>query len=162
MNKKFLGLMAALIVLGSTSVFAFGIGAQLGYTAGGNSTGAAVTFKLDSVPWVFAVDVGGIGSNYMSFGLTADMWLANKTFAKPFGYFYGWGLAGSFAGSGDSAYLFLGGRVYLGVNAFFAKVFELYAQVAWQPGISFYFSDNGGISPVIASFPLNLGFRLWL
>ena len=87
--KKLTVFLALLLVLTTTSVFALGIGAQAGYVGGG--PGGALTFKLDTAPWVFAVNVDSL-VNPLSIGGTADMWLANKNFACPFNYYYGWGV----------------------------------------------------------------------
>ena len=92
--KKLLSVLAVLFVLGTTNVFAFGIGVQGGANLGAGSGSAAVTFKLDSAPWIFAAD-GAFYSEYVALGVTADMWLANKSIAGPLNYFYGWGINGS-------------------------------------------------------------------
>ncbi len=162
MKKKIFAVIVLACVLGTASVFATGIGAQAGYVAGGHGVGGALTFKLDKSPWVFALHVDGLSTDYLGFGLTADNWLANKTFASPFAYYYGWGLAGAFNTWGNGASVFVGARLVGGVNVFLAKAFELYAQVAWQPGINIGVSgDYAGIKPVFVSFPINLGFRFW-
>ena len=158
MNKKLIALVAVLVLVSSASVFAVGIGAQAGLVTGGG-TDASLTFKLDGSPYIFAVNVGGLGTNYMSIGITADSWMANKTFAKPFAYFYGVGVAGNFGVAGNNANIGVAARLVGGINVFLAKQFELYGQIAWQPGIQI--STAGGITPVIGLFPVNVGFRFW-
>ena len=75
-------MIAALVVIGTASIFAFGIGVQggasLGPAIGGN---AALTFKLDNNPWVFAVD-GSFRTNYVAVGVTADMWIGTGKISK--------------------------------------------------------------------------------
>ena len=59
MNKKLLGAIGALFLLGSTAAFAnTAIGAQAGYSISDNIGGAnaAVTFKFAGFPMVFAAD----------------------------------------------------------------------------------------------------------
>ena len=72
--KKLFSVLAVLFVLGTVNVFALGIGAQAGYTVNGSPSGA-VTFKVDSLPCVFAVnaDIGDV----TTVGITADWWIAN-------------------------------------------------------------------------------------
>jgi len=157
MNKKIIALLAVLILAGSVSVFAVGIGAQAGLV--GTTKDAALTFKLDSSPYLFAVNVGGIGGGATSVGLTADSWMANKTFAKPFAYFYGVGFGAGFASANDNIIVTAGPRLVGGLNVFLAKQFELYAQVAWQP--SLVIQTSKGLDFKIDSFPVNVGFRFW-
>ena len=154
--KKLLSVLAVLFVLGTTNVFAFGLGLQGGANLGAGSGAAAVTFKLDSAPWIFAAD-GAFYSNYVALGLTADMWLANENLAGPLNYFYGWGVNGSL-GFGDPLHLNVGVRVLGGLNLFVLdKQLELYTQVAWQPNITFLpeFRFN------FLYFPVSAGLRFW-
>ncbi|MCQ2981386.1 MAG: hypothetical protein MJ178_01365 [Treponemataceae bacterium] len=157
MNKKIIALLAVLVLAGSASMFAVGIGAQAGVV--GASKDAALTFKLDSSPYLFAVNIGGLGGGATSVGLVADSWMANKTFAKPFAYFYGVGFGAGFASAGDNILVTVGPRLVGGLNVFLAKQFELYAQIAWQP--SLIIATNNGIDFKIDHFPVNVGFRFW-
>jgi hypothetical protein len=158
--KKLLSVLAVLFVLGTTNVFALGIGAQGGYTINGGA-GGALTLKVDSVPCVFAIDLGSL--NPLSLGVTADWWIANPKLEGPLGYFYGVGCGGSLRGLGnDTMTIGIAGRVVAGLNVFFLDNFvELYLQAAWQPTIWIALGNNsnGGFAP--ANFPLNLGIRFW-
>ena len=158
--KKLFSVLAVLFVLGTVNVFALGIGPQGGYTVGGAGNGA-LTFKVDSIPCVFAVtaDIG----NVTSVGLTADWWVANPKIEGTWGYYYGLGLAGSAVVGNDSGAMFAGGRALVGTNVFFINNFiELYLQIAWQPGVAIAGGGgNGGIHPVLNQFPINLGLRFW-
>jgi len=157
--KKLTVVLALLLVLTTTSVFALGIGAQAGYVVGGNP-GGALTFKLDDAPWLFALDANSFVP--LSIGLTADMWLANKNLAGPFNYYYGWGLAGFVGVGGEYLGLFAGARALVGVNVFVLdKFLEFYLQAAWQPGIDLRLGNNFAVEPVFVRFPVNLGFRFW-
>lgn len=160
MKKKFLGLLATLLLIGTTSSFAAtGVGLQGGYMVGANG-GGSITFKLETVDLVFAADIyPGV------FGLTADYWLANPTISGTWKYFYGVGAAGSlnFANP-DSLVIGLGGRALIGTNVFFLDGFlELYLQGAWQPTIWFNASkDNTGLTgDWWYNFPVNFGLRFW-
>ena len=152
--KKLLSILAVLFVLGTANVFALGIGAQGGYTVNGAPSGA-VTFKVDGVPCVFAVnaDIG----NVTTVGVTADWWIANPVIEGTWHYYYGVGLAGGVA-LGDVNAIFVGGRALVGTNVFLINNFlELYLQAAWQPGISIV----NGIHPTYNQVPVNVGFRFW-
>ena len=156
--KKITVILALLLVLTTSSVFALGIGAQAGYTATG--VGGALTFKLDDAPWLFALDANSFVP--LSIGLTADMWLANNTLAGPLNYYYGWGLAGSVALGGEHLGLFVGARALVGLNIFVLDNFlEFYLQAAWQPGVFLVLADKVGMAPALLNFPANFGFRFW-
>ncbi len=164
MNKKILSVLVMAVALSATSLFALGIGAQAGYVAGPNHSNGALTFKLDSSPWVFALNVDGLSTDYVGIGLTADRWIANRVFASPLAYFYGFGFAGSVYSYNDTySYLFVGARALFGINVFVIDGFlELYAQAAWQPGVNFYGNNTDRAEIVVNSFPVNLGFRFWI
>ena len=91
--KKLVAALSLVLMVGTVNLFAFGIGIQGGFGTGGG--GAAVTFKLDSLPYVFAVS-GSFGSEYNYIGGSADYWLRTGTLAGPVNYFLGLGVgAGS-------------------------------------------------------------------
>ncbi|MDR1748212.1 MAG: hypothetical protein LBR47_04055 [Spirochaetaceae bacterium] len=158
MGKKLIVLAAALFCIGTVNLFAWGIGAQLGGAISDHSGGnAAITFKLDDIPWVFAVD-GSFGPNRFNIGVTADMWVINPNIVGPLNFYVGWGLFGGI-GIYDSDVSFVaGGRVPIGLNAFFFNdFFEPYLQIA--PGIGVHAGSDGvGLYWYI---PINLGFRFW-
>jgi len=158
--KKIAIIAALLMVFSVGSVFALGIGVQGGYSVGGNG-GAAVTFKLDS-PWIFAADIG-FPAGGVNVGLTMDNWIGNPVLAKPFRFFYGWGLAGSLGIFDAGLNLFVGARAVAGLNCFVLdNALEFYVQGAWQPGVRFNFYE--GVDPidvVLLSFPITGGFRFW-
>lgn len=162
MNKKIIALALALVVLGTGSVFALGIGLQGGFDPSAVGTGSlAVTFKLDSAPWVFAAN-GSFG-DHLGFGLTGDMWIANKNLVGPVNYYYGWGLAGNLFFSEKVVTMGAGFRILGGLNAFILDNFlEFYLQAAWQPSIGAVLGDSSGLSTTLFSFPANIGFRFWL
>lgn len=155
MKKRILSLVAVLFIASSVSVFAkTGIGVQGGYTIGGMS-GAAVTFKVDALPCVFAVDLG-FGSDYFAVGGTADWWIANPTITGTWKFYYGVGLAAS-VGLGDPLGLSVGARALLGTNIFLLDNFlELYLQLAAQPTLNIL-PDVGFAMRV----PVNAGLRVW-
>lgn len=156
--KKLLAVLAVLIVMGTTSVFALGIGAQGGANVGGGVHGnGALTFKLDDKPFVFALDVNPY-PNWFGVGLTADMWLANPKISGDLGYFYGWGLAGSVDLGTNYLGLNVGARLLAGLNFKLLDGFiELYVQGAWQPTLAIL----PGIGFDLFSFPVNGGIRFW-
>ncbi len=155
--KKLLAVLAVLFVMGTTSVFALGIGAQGGSNIGGAfAGGAGITFKLDDKPFVFAAD--GYFGNVVSVGLTADMWLANPTISGGLGYFYGWGVAGSISIANDLGFG-VGARLLAGLNFKLLDGFlEFYLQGAWQPMLYIL----PGFDPDPWSFPIQGGFRFWI
>lgn len=164
MNKRFFCIVSLVLVFSTGSMFALGIGAQAGYVAGHNHSNGALTFKLDTSPWVFAINVDGINHDYLGIGLTADRWIANKTIGKPIAYYYGWGLAGSLYSAHERfSNVFLGARALIGLNAFLVDNFlELYAQIAWQPGVVIHVNGDDRIYLDAISFPVNIGFRFWI
>ncbi len=150
-------MLAMIVVIGTTSLFAFGIGAQGGTNLNGGGGNAAITFKLDKSPWIFAAD-GVFVSNYISLGVTADNWLASKKISGALGYFYGWGVAGNI-GFGDPLSLGIAARLVGGLNIMLLNnLLELYVQVAWQPRLAILPSVGFGLW----NFPLQAGFRFWL
>ncbi len=158
--KKLIAVLAVLLVLGTSSVFALAIGAQGGYTVGG-SAGGALTFKLDDVPCVFALDFGSF--NPLQIGLTADWWIKNPSISGPWGWYFGPGLgAAVFLGKNYTS-IGISGRVVIGTNVFLLDNFlELYLQGAWQPTFWIAASGNGGNAGFVWNcFPINLGFRFW-
>lgn len=154
--KKLIAVMVLGILIGTASIFAFGIGFQVGPTIGGGgyNTNVAVTFKLDNAPWVFAVD-GALWSGGARIALSADQWFMNKNLAGPFNFFIGWGLYVGLATQGNL--LSFGGRLPIGINAFFLDgMLEPFFQIVPSLGLSvfdFYFPDWG-----VAG---NLGLRFW-
>lgn len=164
MNKKFLTVAAVLAVFAAFSVSAASKkSAAIGIQGGADAASYAgtgnvdITFKLSSLPCVFA---GGLyigNSNLSGFGITADWWLKNPKLGGMFHYYYGPGVAFS---SWFGSYMFVGFRAVAGVNIFVIPELELYLQAAWQPGI--YFTSNGLASnDWWRSFPVNFGFRFW-
>lgn len=157
--KKILGLFVILLTIGSTAVFAkgkgksFAIGAQAGYPLGG-----AVTFKVQTVPCVFALDFSG-NSDGMNLGLTADWWISNPTITGTWGYYYGLGLYAGLGLGGESFGFAAAPRLLIGTNVFcFDNFLELYLQGGWEPTL--YISDSG-LGTDFLSFFANLGFRFW-
>lgn len=157
MKKKLFAVLAAFVIAGTTSVFAkTGIGAQGGFVAGENAPGGALTFKLESIPCVFAVDAM-LGS-YTSVGVTADWWIANPKIEGSWGYYYGVGLAGSVNIGENSGSVGVGARALVGTNVYLLDNFlELYLQAAWQPML--WIADP--ITPNFFCIPVNIGFRFW-
>ena len=155
--KKILSVLAVLFVAGTVNLFAMGVGAQFGANpTTNNGTNGAITFKVDSLPYVFAADahIGEI----TEFGLSADLWLANPKIEKTWGYYYGVGVAGGFRIAENSSNVTVGARALIGTNIFLLdKFFEPYLQAAWQP--TFVIGKDGGLEPTNMS--VNLGFRFW-
>ena len=165
MNKKFLGIFAALVVLGSTGAFASAAIGLQGGAAAGNAWGynAAVTFKLSSFDAVFAVDLGltnNWGLDTLAF--QADWWVQNPRLAGMIHYYWGPGFAAGVYGLTGGNIGFYGAfRLVGGINVFVVDPLELYLQAAWQPGL--YVGSNGLIlnADTILRFPIQFGFRFW-
>ena len=161
MNKKFLTVAAVLAVFAAFSVSAASkksaaIGLQGGWNPTDNGYGAAITFKVASLPCVFAADANLTGGQLNAIGLTADWWLKNPKLGGMFHYYYGPGFAASFYPTASGA--FVGFRLVAGVNIFVIDPLELYLQAAWEPGFYFASSTSGF---VWNNFPVNFGFRFW-
>lgn len=160
MNKKLIAVLALVLVVSTTSVFAIGIGVQGGYTVNGVA-GGALTFKPDGSDLIFAInaDFWGYG---VDIGGTADYWVANKTLAKPVNYYYGVGAGAGVNIWGNTLTATVAGRVFIGLNLFTLDNFlEVYLQGAWQPGIAIGIGNEGGVHPMLATFPINAGIRFW-
>ncbi|MCR4742253.1 MAG: hypothetical protein K5866_05230, partial [Treponema sp.] len=155
--KKLFSVLAVLFVMGTTSVFATGLGLQGGPVVGdGVVYGGAITFKLNSAPCVFAVNLASFTP--LAVGVTADWWIGNPSISGTWGWYYGVGVAGAVYLSNHSASVGVYGRALVGTNVFLLKKFlELYINIAWQPGIKI---DNG-VDPILVSFPIDFGFRFW-
>lgn len=161
MKAKVLGMVAALAVLGTSSVFAFGIGLQVNGNAGEVFVpGAAVTFKVDSIPLVFAVNWFG-GDNATVIGLTGDYWGVNRKLVSigsaPLNWFFG---VGFFVNTvfADEFILNGGIRFPLGLNMFILDGFlEPFVQVA--PSIGLQVVPSLDVERFF--FPIAAGFRLW-
>lgn len=157
--KKLLAVLSVLFVIGTTSVFATGLGAQFNANvAGGFAPGASVTFKLDKVPCVFAADLG-FSSSHFTAGLSADWWMANPKIEGTWGFYYGVGVGGSIAFvNGGYGYFAVGPRAIVGTNVFVLKrALEFYLQAAWNPLI--FISNSVEFDWI--NFPIALGFRFW-
>lgn len=160
MKNRFLALVGLLVVAGTAQLFAWGIGVQGGASVGG-AGGAAVTFKLDESPLVFAVDAS-FYSNYIGIGATADYWIQNpEVMDVSFGswkWYYGVGLAAG-VGLGDNYFNFsVAPRALVGTNLFIMDNFlEFYTQLAYQPTLSI--GDDGRFA--LINFPIVGGVRFW-
>ena len=160
MNRKVLFAAVLIAILSVSGAFAFGIGVQFdgGPSSAGLGYGPSVTFKLDELPVVFAANLG-IRDNTVSLGLTGDWWMFDKQIdsSLPVKWFFGYGFYGHL-GFGNDLNLSLGGRLPIGLNAFFADGFvEPYLQVAPSIGIV--------LSPSVEfpdwSIPVSVGVRFW-
>lgn len=154
MNKKILIVAALLMVVCVGGAFAWGIGIQGGggYPEYGN---AAITFKLDTVPFVFATNFtfrDGFG-----IGLTGDYWFLNDNIVGPLNWFIGAGAGISLGGFNDNLILGLEGRLPIGLNMYLVDGFiEPYVQVVPSVGLN--------VLPEIGlrwGFVGNIGIRFW-
>lgn len=155
--KKLFSVLAVLMLLGTANVFAkTGVGLQGGPTIGNSVSGdGALTFKLQSLPCVFAIHASSF--NPVNLAVTADWWIANPKIERNWGWFYGVGLAVGLRSS-DEKPVGLGGRAVVGTNFFLLNKFlELYAQAAWNPMI--WIGNGIKFEPV--TIPVDIGFRFW-
>lgn len=154
MNKKIFIVAALLMVVCVGGAFAWGIGIQGGggFPDYGN---AAITFKLDTVPFVFATNFtfrDGFGV-----GLTGDYWFLNDNIVGPLNWFIGAGAGISLGGFNDNLILGLEGRLPIGLNMYLVDGFiEPYVQVVPSVGLN--------VLPEIGlrwGFAGNIGIRFW-
>lgn len=180
MNKKIIAVLAMLLGLGTASTFAVtGIGLQTGYTAGGyNSFPLTVTFKVQQLPCVFAVDAG-LGSGLFSIGGTADWWIGNpkinvKGANGKWRWFYAAGIAANFTSyrhdipdgygrykTANETYISVAPRAVIGTNYFLTGNWELYGQAAFQLPFMIGFGEYAEAFKVSWGVPVNVGFRYW-
>jgi len=120
-----------------------------------------LTFKLDSIPLVFAAN-WYVGDTSWSMGLTGDYWALNKPLtnvgSNTMNWFLGVGFFANMNFTNDDV-LFTGGmRVPFGLNMFLADgFFEPFIQVA--PSFGIHFVPSLGADKIF--FPLSAGFRMW-
>ena len=160
--KKLFSVLAVLFVMGTTSVFATGLGLQGGPVIGnGVGGGGAITFKLNSVPCVFAVNIGSF--NPFAIGATADWWIANPKIDGSWRWFYALGAAAGVSIFNNAGLaLNIAPRAVIGTNYFINGSWEIYAQAAWQPTLGIVLSDGGsGGGFNLFYIPANIGFRYW-
>lgn len=172
MKKKFLGFVAVLFLAGSTQLFAWGIGLQGGAGVGPHTHGGlAVTFGLDKIPLIFAVDMG-FGGYGFSLAATADYWIMNPTIMDwdwgAWKWHWGFGAAVGFTAGGGYGSFDIGPRALIGMNLEFLKNtwgwldhFEAFVQLAWQPMFCFGTGFPGSLKWSLPSFPIVTGLRLW-
>lgn len=171
MKKKFLGLAAVLFLAGSTQLFAWGIGLQGGTGIGPHTYGGlAVTFGLDNIPLMFAVDLGfGWG---FALSATVDYWVMNPTIVDwdwgALKWHWGFGGAIGFTAGGGYGSFDIGPRALIGMNLDFLKNklswadhFETFLQLAWQPMFRFGTWFPESLKWTLPSFPLVAGLRIW-
>jgi len=162
MNKKILALVALLLIFTATGAFAFGIGLQYNGNASRVFTnGVAVTFKVDSIPLIFAAN-WNFADDSTEFGFTGDYWVLNNKITNvgsaSLNWFLGIGFFANFAFPDDEFYFASGGRIPLGLNMFIAKgVFEPFLQVAPSFGIQVI----PNLDTTDLFFPISAGFRIW-
>ena len=159
MRKKIV-VVALMLCVACTSIFAFGIGIQGGTdVAWSGKTGFDITFKLDHLPLMFAVGIPTFDP--FSLGISADVWLFNPTIVGGSSWRLGW-----FVGVGVFADLFLytdfligvGARLPIGLNIYFLRnILEGYVQVA--PGIELEVGLS--LRPDFVC-PINYGIRVWI
>jgi len=150
-------LLAAILVVFGSQAFGFGIGAEVSapYTSSGVGTGAAVTFKLDKVPYLFALGASG-NNRGAHLGVTADYWMAQGRLVEFLDWYAGPGL---FVGlsTGDNAGIDAGVRIPVGLDVYVLnKKLEFFLELAPAIGLA--------VSPF--QFPTlglqnALGFRFW-
>ena len=159
MKKKIIA-GALMLCLACGSIFAFGIGIQGGTdVANGGKTGVAVTFKLDSVPLLFAVEVPSFDP--FAIGVSGDYWILNPSIVGGSGWSLNWYIAAGIFGNlfiGEELSFGVGARVPVGLNIFFLrKILEGYLQVA--PGVELEIGNGVSFGFVC---PINYGIRIWI
>lgn len=164
MKKKIAIAIIALMVLGTSGAFAFGIGLQLNGNADDSfeNRGVALTFKVDSIPLIFAVN-WGFYDEVQWIGVTADYWFLNNRITSigrnPLNWFIGIGLFGNVTViEDDDTQIAFGVRVPVGLNMFIGNgFFEPFVQIA--PSFGVRVVPSLGMENLF--FPISLGFRCW-
>ncbi len=168
--KKTLIIAVLMLSLASMSIFALGIGIQggsdvynygyYGYGYYGRYSSLDITFKIDSIPLMFAVGIPSF--NPFALGISADYWILNPTLTGGNGWNLSWylgvgGFVNFFIPQNDFFFGF-GARVPIGLSFRFLKeILELYLQIA--PGIEL--DVYNGVHPGFI-LPINYGFRVWI
>lgn len=158
MNKKILIVAALLMVVCVGGAFAWGIGIQGGggYPPYGS---LALTFKLDSVPFVFATNFtfdSGFG-----IGLTGDYWFLNDNIVGPLNWFLGAGFGVSM-GFQDPFSFGLEARLPVGLNMYFLDGFiEPYIQAVPSVRLRILPEIGKEFPKDFLGFAGNIGIRFW-
>jgi hypothetical protein len=163
MNKKLAVLLSVFLVAGTSSIFAFGIGLQANSNAEDvYAPGLALTFKLDTIPLVFAAN-WNIGDTVQTYGLTGDYWAINKPITdignSSLNWFLGLGffLNMTFIEDEDMQSA-IGLRLPLGLNMFVIDgLLEPYIMIA--PSFGVRFVPSLGAENLF--WPMSAGFRIW-
>lgn len=158
MNKKILIVAALLMVVCVGGAFAWGIGVQGGGGYPGQAD-LAITFKLDSVPFVFATNLNFVGG--LGIGLTGDYWFLNDNIVGPLNWFLGAG-AGISIGFQDPFSLGLEARLPIGLNMYFLDGFiEPYIQAVPSVRLQLLPKFIGEFPDDVLRFAGNIGIRFW-
>lgn len=164
MKKKLLAVVLGLFVMGTSSVFAMGIGGQAGWPMG-----VAFTYKMDDVDDIIAVNLTSNASG-VAFGLYDDYWFVNQNIPSLLN-----GMLNYFVGAGaycefvlNESYMDFGlfARVVGGVNAFFLAddFLEVYFQIGIMPGYgaTLWWSTLTDSSSFRFKIGADVGARIWL
>jgi len=155
--KKFLAVAFTAVVLSATQAFGFGVGAEFTapFTSSGVGEGVAMTFKLDKVPYLFALGASG-NAKGVHVGATADYWMAQGPLIEFLSWYAGPGIYVDL-NTGSGGGIDAGLRIPVGLNTYLLnKKFELFLELAPAFGLS--------LNPFqFPTFGLQnaLGFRFW-
>ena len=156
-------LPAVLLLVSAARLSAFGVGLQFqGNISSDFDPGIAVTFKLESLPLIFAAD-WSFSSDSSEIGLAGDVWLVNPELARfsggSFHFFAGLGFFAETAFGESRDFAFDAGlRIPLGFNLFLGGRFaEIFVQVV--PSFGLEILPSLGLERPF--FPLGAGARLW-
>lgn len=126
--KKTIILIAVMLMLLSTSVFATGVGISAGLPIGEGlpATNLMLSAKLDTVPFLLGL---GFGFDPFYLGLTADWWALNENLAGMLNIYIGPGLYMGI-NSGSDTQIDFGARLPIGLNIFPLDFMELFIEIA--------------------------------
>lgn len=149
-----------LSLVGSAGLYAHAVGLQLDVApdTSGAGYGPALTFKINGLDPVFAVNLA-IRGNDFSLGITGDEWLYHETITPDLPLLWGYGIGGyvHMGFSGDSS-VSMGVRFPLFLDAYFREgTLEPFIQIAPSVGIV--------VAPEFRlpdwSIPFSIGLRYW-
>lgn len=161
MFKKSFIAVSFIFCIAVSGMYGYGIGVQFDGVPSdhGTSYGPSIAFKLDDIPLYFAVNLR-IKDERVTIGATADWWYMNEPINEipHLRWFWGFGAYG-LASFGDPGAFALGGRIPVGLNAFFQDGFiEPYLQIA--PSVGLILMPDVEFPDWFV--PVSIGVRFWV
>jgi hypothetical protein len=131
--KKLILISALILIVGTMSLSAWGIGAAWLLGVGGDdgvtAGNAMLSLKVDQLPIYWGLRFSGT-SDSVSVGVIADWLMVRETLADPLNIYVGPGLFAALSSTDDGTTFGLGARVPVGLYIFPLDFLEVFLEVA--------------------------------